>query len=89
MIGILLISLTIILSGALPWAPYSAVGRMRNHNPWDWLLDIERASEPKELTSPPMAEAEASEPSEAGTSLIDEFAARWPRSEDNKDRLAA
>jgi hypothetical protein len=39
MIGILILSLSILLAGALPWWPYSAVGRLRHHRPWDWLMD--------------------------------------------------
>ena len=39
MIGILILSLSVILAGALPWCPYSASGRLRHHRPWDWLMD--------------------------------------------------
>ena len=39
MIGILILSLSIIFAGALPWCPYSASGRLRHHRPWDWLMD--------------------------------------------------
>jgi hypothetical protein len=42
MIGILILSLSIILAGALPWCPYSASGRLRHHRPWDWLMDQNR-----------------------------------------------
>ena len=36
----LFLSMVIILAAALPWWPYSAYGRLRNHRPWDWLLDL-------------------------------------------------
>jgi hypothetical protein len=39
MIGILILSFSLLLAGALPWWPYSAAGRSRHHRPWDWLLD--------------------------------------------------
>ena len=39
MIGVLILSLSILLAGALPWWPYSAAGRLRHHRPWDWLMD--------------------------------------------------
>ena len=39
MIGILILSLSILLAGALPWWPYSAAARLRHHRPWDWLMD--------------------------------------------------
>jgi hypothetical protein len=39
MIGILILSLSIIFAGALPWWPYSATGRLQYHRPWDWLMD--------------------------------------------------
>ena len=39
MIGILILSLSILLAGALPWWPYSAAARLQHHRPWDWLRD--------------------------------------------------
>ena len=39
MIGILILSFSILLCGALPWWPYSAYGRLRHHRPWNWLMD--------------------------------------------------
>jgi hypothetical protein len=39
MIGILILSLSILFAGALPWWPYSASARSRHHRPWDWLMD--------------------------------------------------
>jgi hypothetical protein len=39
MIGILILSLSILFAGALPWWPYSASARSRHHRPWDWLID--------------------------------------------------
>ena len=39
MIGILIITLSVILAGALPWWPYSASGRLQHRTPWDWLRD--------------------------------------------------
>ena len=42
MIGILILGLSTILAGALPWWPYSATGRLRHQKPWDWLMDQNR-----------------------------------------------
>ena len=39
MIGVLILSLSILLCGALPWWPYTASARSRHHRPWDWLMD--------------------------------------------------
>jgi hypothetical protein len=39
MIGVLVIILSVLFAGALPWWPYSAAGRLQHHRPWDWLLD--------------------------------------------------
>jgi len=39
MIGILIIILSVIFAGALPWWPYSASGRLQHRTPWDWLRD--------------------------------------------------
>ena len=39
MIGILILTLSILFAGALPWWPYNASGRSRHHRPWDWLMD--------------------------------------------------
>ena len=41
MLGVLILSLSILLCGALPWWPYSASARSRHHRPWDWLMDSE------------------------------------------------
>ena len=42
MIGILIIIVSIIFAGALPWWPYTASGRLRHRYPWDWLMDQDR-----------------------------------------------
>jgi hypothetical protein len=47
MIGILILSLSILLAGALPWWPYSAAGRLRHHRPWDWLMDSRHVTDEK------------------------------------------
>jgi hypothetical protein len=39
MLGVLILSLSVIACGALPWWPYSASARSRYHRPWDWLID--------------------------------------------------
>jgi hypothetical protein len=64
MIGILILSLSILLAGALPWWPYSAAARLRHHRPWDWLMDSgdvtgevggrnhPRRGEPQEVCAP-------------------------------------
>jgi hypothetical protein len=39
MLGVLILSLSIIACGALPWWPYSASARSRYQRPWDWLID--------------------------------------------------
>jgi len=45
MIGILILSLSILFAGALPWWPYSASARSRHHRPWDWLMDRGRITD--------------------------------------------
>jgi len=49
MIGILILSLSILFAGALPWWPYSAAGRLRHHRPWDWLMDQNRLTSHLEI----------------------------------------
>jgi hypothetical protein len=39
MIGVLIIILSVLFAGALPWWPYSASGRLQHRRPWDWLRD--------------------------------------------------
>jgi hypothetical protein len=42
MIGVLIIMLSVLFAGALPWWPYSASGRLQHRRPWDWLMDQDR-----------------------------------------------
>jgi hypothetical protein len=49
MIGILILSLTILLAGALPWSPYSASARANYHRPWDWLMNWEAVTGENDL----------------------------------------
>jgi hypothetical protein len=42
MIGVLIIILSVLFAGALPWWPYSASGRLQHRRPWDWLMDQDR-----------------------------------------------
>jgi len=44
MIGILIIIVSTIFAGALPWWPYTASGRLRHRYPWDWLMDQDKAA---------------------------------------------
>jgi len=58
MIGILILSLSIILAGALPWCPYSASGRSRHHRPWDWLMDQNRLAGSVGVNGPTLLEGD-------------------------------
>jgi hypothetical protein len=48
MIGILTLSLSVLLAGALPWWPYSASVRLRHHRPWHWLMDSGAVTDEKD-----------------------------------------
>jgi hypothetical protein len=48
---ILFLSSVIILGAALPWWPYSASGRLRNHGPWDWSLDTPSGEDSRTMTT--------------------------------------
>lgn len=53
MIGILILSFSLLLAGALPWWPYSAAGRSRHHHPWGWLLDTPSGDDSCTVTTEP------------------------------------
>jgi hypothetical protein len=86
---LLFLSLVIILSAALPWWPYSAYGRLRNHRPWDWLFDTQDfgvASEASigRIGARPTPEASqkvtmnrCDDSETQGDALLNEFKERW------------
>jgi hypothetical protein len=51
MIGSLILSLSILLAGALPWWPYTASARAKYHRPWDWLMDQNQLTGHIEVTT--------------------------------------
>jgi hypothetical protein len=53
MIGILILSFSLLLAGALPWWPYSAAGRSWHQRPWDWLLDTPPGDDSCTVTTEP------------------------------------
>ena len=89
MIGILILILSILFAGALPWWPYSRSARLRHHRPWDWLMDQGRITGHDAIKGASRLEGEQT------AALAEQLAAAWEKSqvrgrhEPQLDRLLA
>lgn len=75
MIGILILILTVLFAGALPWWPYSRSARLRHHRPWDWLMDQDRITGHVAIKEASRLEGEQS------AALAEQLRAAWEKSQ--------
>jgi hypothetical protein len=99
MIGVLIIIVSTICAGALPWWPYTAYGRSRHPYPWDWLMDHDRNTSHVEIKA--AATGLEGDPADALAEQLAQvceksrvrprgaYAARHPAAGTGKDRLVA